>query len=192
MSGGSLAALPAALLAAFPAESLAESLAAPDGAPPAALAGLAAWLASTGPAVAMRANAWLYPAVETAHILGFVLLVGAVAMFDLRVLGFGRALPPRELARHLLPWSAGSLLVVVPSGLLLFSAQAAEMVRNPVFLLKMGLVMVAGSNALAFHLGPWWRSGGAGMPTVAARVHAAVSLLVWIAVITCGRMLAYV
>ena len=154
--------------------------------------GLADWIASTAPAQLMRTNAWLYPAVETVHIVGFVLLVGAVAMFDLRVLGFGRALPPRALARHLLPWSAGSLLLVVPSGLLLFSAQAAEMAGNPVFLLKMGLAVLAGLNALAFHLGSWWRSSATGGPTAAARVHAALSLLFWIAVIACGRMLAYV
>ena len=164
----------------------------PGGAVPGGLAGLAEWIAATAPAQAMRSNAWLYPAVETVHIVGFVLLVGAVAMFDLRVLGFGRALPPRELARHLLPWSAGSLLLVVPSGLLLLSAQAADMLRNPVFLLKMGLVVVAGLNALAFHLGSWWRADGSGAPTVAARVNAALSLLFWVAVIACGRMLAYV
>jgi len=162
------------------------------GAAPAGLAGLAEWIAATAPAQAMRTGTWLYPAVETVHIVGFVLLVGAVAMFDLRVLGFGRALPPDALARHLLPWSAGSLLLVVPSGLLLFAAQAADMLRNPVFLLKMGLVAVAGLNALAFHLGTWWRSRGSGAPTPAARLNAALSLLLWVAVIACGRMLAYV
>lgn len=153
---------------------------------------LADWIASSGPAQAMRTNAWLYPAVETAHILGFVLLVGAVAMFDLRLLGFGRTLPPRELARYLLPWSAGSLLLVVPSGLLLLSAQAGEMLANPVFLLKMGLAVAAGLNALAFHLSPWWRADVPPVPTPRARAHAALSLLFWTAVIACGRMLAYV
>lgn len=162
------------------------------GAAPAGLGPLAEWIAATAPSQAMRNNTWLYPAVETVHIVGFVLLVGAVAMFDLRVLGFGRALPPRELAHHLLPWSASGLLLVVPSGLLLLSAQAADMLRNPVFLLKMGLVVVAGLNALAFHLGSWWRTRGSGATTVAARVNAALSLLFWVAVIACRRMLAYV
>lgn len=158
-----------------------------------ALQATAAWLAATAPAQAMRGNAWLYPAVETAHILGFVLLVGAVAMFDLRVLGFARHLAPRALARHLLPWSAGSLLLVVPSGLLLFMAQPADMLGNPVFLSKMGLVMLAALNALAFHRSRWWRSAavmteaGAG-----ARLQAGLSLAFWVAVIVCGRMIAYV
>lgn len=158
-----------------------------------ALQAMAAWLAATAPAQAMRSNAWLYPAVETAHILGFVLLVGAVAMFDLRVLGFGRRLAPRELARHLLPWSAGSLLLVVPSGLLLFAAQPADMLGNRVFLCKMGLVMLAALNALGFHRSRWWRTGAAMTEAGArARVHAGLSLLFWIAVIVCGRMIAYV
>jgi hypothetical protein len=161
-------------------------------APAPALAGLAEWLAATAPAQAMRGNAWLYPAVETVHILGFVLLVGAVAMFDLRVLGFGRALAMHALGRHLLPWSAGSVLVVVPSGLLMFSAQAAEMLGNPVFLLKLGLVMAVGLNALAFHLSPWWRAGAIGVVPRWARVQACLSLLLWMAVIACGRLLAYV
>ena len=158
-----------------------------------ALQALAAWLAASAPAQAMRTHSWLYPAVETAHILGFVLLVGAVAMFDLRVLGCGRQLAPRDLARHLLPWSAGSLLLVAPSGLLLFAAQPADMLGNPVFLLKMGLVIAAGLNALAFHLSPWWRTAGAMAEADGrARVHAGLSLLFWVGAIACGRMLAYV
>ena len=109
----------------------------------------AAWVASTPVAAAMRGHAWLYPIVETAHILGFAVLVGAVAMFDLRVLGFGRELPVRALARHLLPWSVGSLLLVVPTGLLMFSTQPIEMLGNPVFLLKLCLIAAAGVNAPA-------------------------------------------
>lgn len=153
----------------------------------------AAWVASTPVAAAMRGHAWLYPIVETAHILGFAVLVGAVAMFDLRVLGFGRELPVRALARHLLPWSVGSLLLVVPTGLLMFSTQPIEMLGNPVFLLKLCLIAAAGVNALLFHLGPYrgaagWQDGIPGW----ARLQAALSLLLWMAVITCGRMLAYV
>jgi hypothetical protein len=120
-----------------------------------AAAGWAEWLAATPPALAMRANAWLYPAVEIVHIAGFAVLVGAVAMFDLRVLGLGRELPVRALARHLLPWSVGSMLAVLPSGLLLFAAEAPDLAANRVFLLKLVLIGVAGLNALAFHAGPY-------------------------------------
>jgi hypothetical protein len=156
-------------------------------------AGWAEWLAATPPAAAMRDYAWLYPAVEILHIAGFAVLVGAVAMFDVRVLGLGRALPVRELARHLLPWSAGSMLVVAPSGLLLFAAEAPDLAANRVFLLKLVLIGAAGLNALAFHAGPYraaerWQ----GRAPPAARLHAVLSLLLWLAVIACGRLLAYV
>jgi hypothetical protein len=158
-----------------------------------AAAGWAAWVAATPPALAMRANAWLYPAVEILHIAGFAVLVGAVAMFDLRVLGLGRDLPVRALARHLLPWSAGSMLLVVPTGLLLFVAEAPDLAVNPVFLLKLGLIGVAGLNALAFHAGPYRAAEGwQGRAPPRACLHALLSLLLWLAVIACGRLLAYV
>lgn len=70
----------------------------------------------------MRESVWAYPVVETVHILGFVILVGSAAMFDLRLLGASRRLPVSETARHLLTSSRASVLVVVPSGLLLFMA----------------------------------------------------------------------
>ena len=120
------------------------------------------------------------------------MLVGAAAMFDLRLLGFGRTLPVQALGRHLLPWSWFGLLLIVPSGLLMFSTQP-ELLDNDVFLLKLALIVAAGVNALVFHACPW--RGAAGWPAGApawARLHAALSLLLWIAVIACGRLLAYV
>ncbi|CAN7146025.1 DUF6644 family protein [Massilia sp. LjRoot122] len=143
-------------------------------------------------AQAMREHAWLYPIVETLHIIGFAVLVGAVAMFDLRVLGFGRQLPVKALARHLLPWSAGSMLLVLPTGLLLFVADPLALLANRVFLLKLALIAVAGLNALAFHAGPYRRAEA--WPQRApgrALLHALLSLGLWIAVIACGRLLAY-
>lgn len=143
-------------------------------------------------AQAMREHAWLYPIVETLHIIGFTVLVGAVTMFDLRVLGFGRPLPVKALGRHLLPWSAGGMLLVLPTGLLLFVADPLALLANRVFLLKLALIAVAGLNALAFHAGPWrraeaWTERAPGR----APLHALLSLGLWIAVIACGRLLAY-
>ncbi|MFC0252285.1 DUF6644 family protein [Massilia consociata] len=152
----------------------------------------AEWAASLPLAQALREGAWLYPVVETVHIVGFAVLVGAVAMFDLRVLGFGRQLPVQALARHLLPWSAGSMLLVVPTGLLLFIADPQSLLANRVFLLKLGLILAAGLNALAFHAGPYRSAAAWSQQAPAlARLHALLSLGLWIAVIACGRMLAY-
>ncbi|MGB9988897.1 DUF6644 family protein [Massilia sp. SM-13] len=156
--------------------------------------GLAAWLYATPLSETMRSSLWLYPWVEIVHIAGFALLVGSVAMFDLRLLGCGRALPVRALARHLLPWSLGSLLLVVPAGLLMFSAQPQDFLANRVFWLKLGLIALAGLNAGLFHLGPYRGVAAWDVQRPApglARLHAALSLLLWIAVICCGRLLAY-
>lgn len=140
----------------------------------------------------MRDDPWLYPVVEIVHIVGFSVLVGAVAMFDLRLLGLGRALPVRDMARHLLPWSWLALLLIVPTGLLMLSTQP-ELLDNRVFMLKLALIAAAGLNALAFHAGPWRRAEHWGAaPPAPARLHAGVSLLLWIGVIACGRLLAYV
>jgi hypothetical protein len=142
----------------------------------------------------MRHWLWLYPAVETVHLVGIALLVGSVAMFDLRLLGFSKAIPIPALARHLLPWTLGALLLVVPSGLMMFSAHAGDFVANPVFLLKMGLLLTAGVNAAAFHMGSYARVAEweRDLPAPGgARLHAAGSLALWVAVIACGRLLAY-
>ncbi len=145
-------------------------------------------------ATAMRQDLWLYPAVEVLHILGFVVLVGSIAMLDLRLLGLTPQLSVKQLARHLLPWTLGSLLVIVPTGLLMFAAHAADLVGNPAFVAKLALIMAGGTNAAMFHAGTFsgaaqWDHDVATPP--AAKLHAAVSLIIWVSVIGCGRLLAY-
>lgn len=153
---------------------------------------LLAMLATSAVSVAMRGGAWLYPIVEIVHIVGFSLLVGSVAMFDLRVLGFARSVPLRAAARMLLPWSAGSLVLIIPAGLLLFSAHPHELAINKVFQLKLSLIALAGLNALGFHLGVYRTAATwGGSAPLLARWHAAASLGLWIGVISCGRLLAY-
>jgi len=159
-----------------------------------ALEAAAAWLEQTPLSQAMRGDPWLYPAVEIVHIFGFAVLVGSVVLFDLRVLGFARGLPVQPLAHHLLRWAVCALLLIVPAGLLLFSAHPAELARNPAFQWKLMLIAAAGLNALAFHVFPYrsvasWERETPAPP--AARAHALLSILLWLGVITCGRLLAY-
>lgn len=157
-------------------------------------AGLLHALEQGGVGEAMRNSMWLYPVVETVHIVGFIILVGSVLMFDLRVLGLSRQVPVRMLAAHLLPWGATALVLIVPAGLLMFASDASTLVGNRAFVLKMMLLMLAGTNAAAFHLGTFrtarnWDQGvTAPLP---ARLHAGASLLLWLAIVTCGRMIAY-
>jgi hypothetical protein len=152
------------------------------------------WIEGSAVAVAMRQWLWLYPSVEIVHIFGFVILVGAAAMFDLRLLGLSQQLPVADMAQHLLRWARLSLLVVVPSGLLMFSAHATEMAVNPAFRLKLLLIAVAILNAAGFHRGPFksvrnWNQYVA-IPAT-AKIAAVFSLILWAGVIACGRLLAY-
>jgi hypothetical protein len=149
---------------------------------------------ASGLAQAMREWLWLYPAVETVHLVGVAMLVGSIAVLDLRLLGLSRALPVRRLAAHVLPWTLASLALVVPSGMLLFVAHATDFVSNPVFALKFALVFAAAANAAVLHAGAFRGAAAwdvAAMPPPAARIAGALSLALWIAVIACGRLLAY-
>lgn len=156
--------------------------------------GFLGWLQATPLSLAMRTSLWLYPIIEIVHIVGFVMLVGAIAMFDLRVLGWSRFLPVQGLGRHLLLWSVAGLVLIVPAGLMMFSAHPREFIDNRTFLIKLSLIAVAGINALLFHVGVYrsvaqWNEN---VPAPAlAKVHAVASLVIWVAVICCGRLLAY-
>ena len=153
-----------------------------------------AWIERSALATAMRQELWLYPAVEIVHIWGFVLLVGSIVMLDLRLLGLSGRVPVRELARHLLPWTVGALVLIVPTGILMFIAHAEDFLTNPAFALKLTLIFAAAINAVGFHLGPYRsvQAWNVGVSTpFAAKAHAALSLMIWMSVIACGRLLAY-
>jgi hypothetical protein len=115
-------------------------------------------------------------------------------VLDLRLLGLSRGISARRLARHVLPWTAASFALIVPSGLAMFVAHASDFMGNPVFLLKMGLIFAGGINAAVLHAGPLRNAAGWDVdaaPPAAARLAGGISLLLWAAVIACGRLLAY-
>jgi len=153
-----------------------------------------AWLESSALAHAMRQWLWLYPAVEIAHIAGIALLVGAAAMFDLRLLGLSRGVPVAALARHLLPWARTGLGLMALTGALMFTAHATEFGASPVFRLKLALIVAGCLNAAVFHRWPFravmaW-DVAVGTPP-AAKAAAITSLVLWTSTIACGRLLAY-
>ena len=145
-------------------------------------------------AYAMRQSLWLYPIAEIAHIAGFVVLVGAVAMFDLRLLGFSSSTSVRALNRSLSPWTWVAWLSIAPAGVAMFSAHAAEFAASPAFRVKLVLLAAAAVNALMFRNGvfrsvdSWDRHQ---RTPSAAKSFAALSLAIWIGVISCGRLIAY-
>ena len=137
---------------------------------------------------------WLYPALEIVHIVGLAILVGLAFMFDLRLLGFSKNLPIAGLYRHLLPWSERSLLLIIPSGMLLFITNAKTLGADPTFWLKMILLVVAALNVLVFHTFIFKHHTDPklqGELPFSAKISAYVSITVWIAIIACGRLLAY-
>ena len=155
-------------------------------------------LESSGLGQAMRQWLWLYPSVEIVHIVGIALLFGSIAVLDLRLLGFSRQISARTLARHVLPWTLGSFLLIIPSGLLMFTAHASEFIDSEVFVLKMLLILAGGVNAAIFHTTVFrsadvWDSEEMRKlpPPPSVRAFAALSLVLWLSVIACGRLLAY-
>ena len=135
-------------------------------------------------------------ALAALHLLAAALLFGSLAVLDLRLLGFSRAIPVRSLARHVLPWGGLAFIVLVPSGIGLFLAHAREFIASPLFAVKMVLILAALANAGILHAvtlrtADVWdsqemRNLG---PPPSARVAGALSLVLWAAVIACGRWL---
>ena len=133
-----------------------------------------------------------FPLIKGVHLAGIALLISTIAVVDLRLLGLLRDRSVRNLARRLLPWTAASFLLIVPSGLAMFVGDASDLIASQVFALKMCLILCAGANAAVFHAGVFrsaasWDVGTA--PPAAARAAGAVSLALWASVITCGLSL---
>lgn len=136
---------------------------------------------------ALKSHVWAYPALEVVHIVGIALLLGNLVLLELRVFGLGAALPVKDLARLSLSVALCGFGLVAASGLLMFATQPAELLSNRVFTLKMLLLMLAGCNAAWFHgRGSLARLDGL------ARAQMLVSTVVWLAVVVCGRWIAYV
>ena len=135
---------------------------------------------------ALQASVWAYPVLEIVHILGISLLLGNLVLLELRVFGRGAALPVRELARLSLGVAGVGFCLAAGSGLLMFSTRPAELLANRAFTLKMLLLLVAGCNAAVFHA-----RGSLQRLDRTARALMLVSTLVWLAVLSCGRWIAY-
>ncbi|HSK38934.1 MAG TPA: hypothetical protein VK943_04125, partial [Arenibaculum sp.] len=113
---------------------------------------LLAVVEASGFAVALRSSVWLYPLVNTAHIIGIALLFGAIVPLDLRLLGAWKAVPVGTLARVLRPVAATGLAVAAAAGALLFITRASEYVASGFFQVKLLLIALAAANALALNL----------------------------------------
>ncbi|MEX1135896.1 MAG: DUF6644 family protein [Balneolales bacterium] len=153
------------------------------------------WLENNAFTKIFSESIWLYPAVEIMHIVGFAVLVGAAIMYDLRLLGLSRQMSVTDATQHLTVWARLSLIAVIPSGLILFMVGATTLSVNSAFQIKLVLIASAGINATIFHLftlktADTWNKNVS--TPVAARIAGFISIILWISIIACGRLIAYV
>jgi hypothetical protein len=134
----------------------------------------------------LRSHAWAYPALSVVHILGIGLLLGNLALLELRVFGKGVNLPVKDLAKLSLSLVALGFCMAAASGLLMFATQAEELLANRAFTIKMLLLITLACNAAWFH-----GRGSLDKLDAVAKLQMLASTLMWIAVVACGRWLAF-
>lgn len=137
-------------------------------------------------------SAWAWPLMESLHFIGLSMLIGGVATFDLRLLGLGRGIPIAAVHR-LIPWGLVGFALTAVTGATFLVTEPDQYIYNPAFQLKILLVILAGLNAATFYLtsyGRILREPDADAPG-SARVIAAVSLVLWLAVIASGRLITF-
>jgi hypothetical protein len=154
------------------------------------------WLAATPISQTIQTVGWIIPAVQTVHILAVAAVVTSALMIDLRLLGVrGNDQSVAGVASRFLPFIWWPLPVLLASGAILIVAEPARALENPVFMLKMGLLLAAAGVTLACQIplqrneAFWELSPGRKR---AARLIAAVSIPLWVAIICAGRWIAYV
>jgi hypothetical protein len=147
------------------------------------------WLVNSPWSHAINSYEWVFPVIQSLHFIGFALLIGTIAIVDLRLLGFGmRRQPAADLAAGLAPWTHGGIAVMLTTGLLMFSTDAVAYHYNPSFQFKMTCLMLA----LLFYFTLHRRALRPDAPRVVAMLAGVVSLLLWSAVVAGGRMIAFI
>jgi hypothetical protein len=142
---------------------------------------------------ALRDSVWVYPLVNTGHLLGVAVLVGSIVTLDLRLLGVWRKVPIWPLWRTLTQAAAAGLAVAVCFGLLLFSARATEYAASDFFIAKMTVIGVAVANALVLRavVRGDMAHAQAEKPPRPVQIAAGVSLIAWLSALTLGRLVGY-
>jgi hypothetical protein len=145
-------------------------------------------LVASAPAQWLRFSRWGYAAVNTTHVFGIALLVGAILPLDLRLLGLWRSVALEALARVLVPVAATGLLLAATTGAFLFITRANEYAAINLFGVKLALIATGAVHALSLHLS----SGLQNASRARRRAAGLTSLSIWVAALVCGRLLAFV
>jgi hypothetical protein len=158
---------------------------------------LVEWLTALqelAPVAALRSSRWTYAAVNASHITGIALLFGAIVPLDLRLMGCWRRISIQALARILVPVAAGGLTLAIAAGALLFSIRAVQYAETALFQVKMALIVCGIANALLLRWAVAWEATShdtGALPPPRLRAAGALSIALWLSVIVCGRMLAF-
>jgi hypothetical protein len=151
-------------------------------------------LEHSGFAAAIRQSTWIYPVANVGHIVSLVCFAAAVAVMDLRLLGVFAGTAPGPLIVRARRFVIAAFCGLVATGFLLFSAEASHVAINPVFQIKIALVVLGLLNAGVFELAArrWIATLPAGAATpLPARAAGVFSLGIWLAVAASGRAIAY-
>jgi len=154
------------------------------------------WLHDTAFGTVIRESVWAEPIIETIHVLTLGVFLGFVILLDLRLLDLAlRRTPVSTVFKQLNPWLFGSFGVMLVTGISLFAGDPVLFYGTIFFKLKMLMLLAAALNVVIFGL----TSGRTMMqwdvlPATprGARITGALSLVLWIAVVACGRGIAYV
>ena len=157
------------------------------------LESLGIWLKTTRLSSFVITYPWVWPTCETLHFIGLAMLIGTVWILDLRMLGVAKALPIAPM-RRLLRWGVAGFIINFVTGSLFFIGTPYQYIGNIGFYLKMVCVALAGVNVLIFYLTVYHRverlEPGEDAP-FPAKLIAAASLLLWLGVMSFGRLLPY-
>jgi len=142
----------------------------------------------------IRESDWMFPTLETVHVIALTIVVGTILSVDIRLLGRGlRNGAFTALARELLPWTWVGFVIASIAGLLMFSSKAVTYAANGPFQVKLLLLLLAGLNMVVFHrlgmrnIGEW----DTRPPPLSARLAGAASILLWIGVVAAGRWIGF-
>lgn len=140
-------------------------------------------------------TSWLFPTIETCHVLSIAVVFGSIFMVDVRLLGLAEyESTVSQLSREILPYTWTAFGFAVLSGSLLFLSKADQYFHNLQFELKFLFMFLAGLNMLIFHRGVYRRVldwDYAAPPPIGARLAGLLSIALWIGVIFMGRWIGF-
>lgn len=148
-----------------------------------------AGLEASAPATFLRMSRWGYAGVSGAHVLGIALLVGSIIPLDLRLLGVWSSESRVGLTRVLVPVAATGVALAGVTGLLLFSVRAREYSEIEFLQIKLVLIALGLTSAVAIHAAHGFFLQSASRQRLA--VHAFVSMICWLGALACGRLIAF-